>query len=926
MECVVHYVIKDSRYSQLKSLSDNQYGRLITAKAIRQDSTELNFHAEQCATIPDGGFDKNIHGVHLEPCYKKFTAIIARSRKRKSNDEAVLNRLKRTGNEGNPSTSGIFPKVCFVCKKQRRTIKKKIYFAYTITTENAAAKIKEAAALKEDNELLIQITGVDLIAKELMTHKECYLDYIRCISEKAEAVSDNKDERSGFGDFDKVKEFIGEGIINRSQAVSMTALHKIYGTGFGQENERVYRNKLKARIITEFGNSLKFLKIDGVTPEVVVSAEALDATTICRDKDAILKEAAEYIREDILEYASENHNTTWPPTVESLKEMEKDSPSSLHDFLTHVLKSKDHKCSDKVKRLVSSYGHDLIHGVTRGKVVTLKHFLLGVGLHNMTGLKLPIKVLSHLGHSIDYDLVCEIETAEAEAAQMLYEKGTVNPAEESTSYPPILTFWWADNFNQTLESTTGHGVINSTHLVQFSEPKDSATAASGFTLNIPRSKGRSLPSSDSNLPSIIIDKKKEPKVKCVPVPDHTALQIQEVVDSFHIFQFIWMLSRRLSSSDQIVPSMSGWSVKIQEIFGETSQKTTLTYLPPIDSPITEFSTMAKVFDVIQEQARKNSMPYANITLDVGAAINAYKVLWNHPERFKNVVIHLGDFHFMKEVFGVLGKVISGSGFEDVIFQSGLCSSGSLRGVVSGSHYNRCWTVHSHLAETLERLLFERFLTTIDEIPKVLEERPPCRDVKEYFEKLVEDESIHELLEQYMKFEEDVRSGIHGKTSQFWLLYYIDIMRNQHLIHFAVQTNNFLLRLHGLKRVLPLMFALNKQNYARYGSLYVNSLENLEETHPGCLELIKHKGISVQGQNKYPCRTAIDQRGEQTINRDAKVAGGIKYFASDSNSILKWTLNRAAQAKNTEALYDLAEIKRSDDIYKHNRPSQIIINI
>ena len=120
-----------------------------------------------------------------------------------------------------------------------------------------------------------------------------------------------------------------------------------------------------------------------------------------------------------------------------------------------------------------------------------------------------------------------------------------------------------------------------------------------------------------------------------------------------------------------------------------------------------------------------------------------------------------------------------------------------------------------------------------------------------------------------------------------------------------------------------MFALNKQNYARYGSLYVNSLENLEETHPGCLELIKHKGISVQGQNKYPCRTEIDQRGEQTINRDAKVAGGIKYFASDSNSILKWTLNRAAQAKNTEALYDLAEIKRSDDIYKHNRPSQII---
>ena len=52
-------------------------------------------------------------------------------------------------------------------------------------------------------------------------------------------------------------------------------------------------------------------------------------------------------------------------------------------------------------------------------------------------------------------------------------------------------------------------------------------------------------------------------------------------------------------------------------------------------------------------------------------------------------------------------------------------------------------------------------------------------------------------------------------------------------------------------------------------------------------------------------------------------GGIKYFASDPNSILKWTLNRSAQAKHTEALYGLADIKAPDDIYKSNRPSQII---
>ena len=36
-------------------------------------------------------------------------------------------------------------------------------------------------------------------------------------------------------------------------------------------------------------------------------------------------------------------------------------------------------------------------------------------------------------------------------------------------------------------------------------------------------------------------------------------------------------------------------------------------------------------------------------------------------------------------------------------------------------------------------------------------------------------------------------------------------------------------------------------------------------------------LLVQGQEKYPLRTAIDQRGEQTINRDAKTSGKIIFI-------------------------------------------------
>ena len=66
--------------------------------------------------------------------------------------------------------------------------------------------------------------------------------------------------------------------------------------------------------------------------------------------------------------------------------------------------------------------------------------------------------------------------------------------------------------------------------------------------------------------------------------------------------------------------------------------------------VTEFKTIITYFKYLQKLAADVNMLYVNITLDVGAAINAYKTMWSQPEMFRNIVIHLGDFHFMKENF------------------------------------------------------------------------------------------------------------------------------------------------------------------------------------------------------------------------------------------------------------------------------------
>ena len=150
------------------------------------------------------------------------------------------------------------------------------------------------------------------------------------------------------------------------------------------------------------------------------------------------------------------------------------------------------------------------------------------------------------------------------------------------------------------------------------------------------------------------------------------------------------LLRQVSAGKQTVSSLSGWQLLIRKAADVVVQKTVMTYLAPINAPVTDFSTIFGYLSYMQKLCKEVNMPYVNVTLDFGAAMNAYKLVWNYPNLFSNIFIHLGDFHFMKESFSIIGMLIQGSGFEDIIFQSGMSSTGSLNGVLSGSHYNRCW--------------------------------------------------------------------------------------------------------------------------------------------------------------------------------------------------------------------------------------------
>ena len=477
----------------------------------------------------------------------------------------------------------------------------------------------------------------------------------------------------------------------------------------------------------------------------------------------------------------------------------------------------------------------------------------------------------------------------------------------------LTTFWW-DNFDRNIETASGAGSIHNTTGIMFQE-ESACTVNRNENVSIPKSKRRSVRLEDVRpIQATAINPKKDPPSFAdkdpVQVENHEQMYCNNLL-------IVWKSLRHLTSLDQVNPRFVGWVI----LFFETidSKQTKLTYLPPIQKPITDYATLFEMFRQSRELARKANMKYIHITPDVGAAIKAYHVIWNNPNLWSDIIIRLGDFHAINAYFGAIGTFVSGSGFEDILFQAGLCSAGSLNGLLSEKHYNRCWLLHESFSEPLIRLFQEQYVPEIpDSLINFAKHPPGTVDIEE----LLADPSIQAYLKYYVQQVKKCLNGEFGKTPQFWVMYMIMVDRQQKL-HYSINTNNYNLRLLIWKESLPMWFATNKIHYAHHGTFYVKFLEYLEDTHPGAKEEIEEKGLSLR-RNTLGIGQAVDMAGEQSYMKSAKTAGGIRQFSTNEAAVAKWVMNRPFQARFAETLMEISgRSKTTSSSRKCLRPSEIL---
>ena len=165
-----------------------------------------------------------------------------------------------------------------------------------------------------------------------------------------------------------------------------------------------------------------------------------------------------------------------------------------------------------------------------------------------------------------------------------------------------------------------------------------------------------------------------------------------------------------------------------------------------------------------------------------------------------------------------------------MIESEIVAVGSVKGVLSGKHYNRC--IHTHLAifEAMERLRldsFEKSLTTAEKA--VLHSINSAYSTNsDKFTEISVGNDVASIKMLYDKFIETRCEE--SPLFAFWSNY-IEMVQILRLFIRATRTSNWDLHLSSLRSMIPWFFSCDRVNYARYSSCYWLEMMCLDKTHP-----------------------------------------------------------------------------------------------
>lgn len=806
-------------------------------------------------------------------------------------------------------------------------------------TRDAERRLKAAAEKKNDDRLLLQIRGKDLIAIEVCYHKSCYRHYFQAPVTISTDDIDSRGTPHCKEAFNELAREVETNVIMKGEVVKMSKLRERFMdlvAAKGSTLAQFRSEKLKKKLISRFGRKIAFwhpkkrnrcelvysnyipkgslleTSVESSSSQGDTSAESevdVEDSPPIVNKARELYHAAQLLRQTIQSVSG----ISWPPTSSKLNEESVGAliPSELHNFLAWVIsptpidpnieQNSKVDLPQAVSVRVSAIAQDILFTYHRGRILTPKHVALGVSARHLTKNAQLLSIMNKFGHSVSHTFLQELDTT---VAQKVVERDIDLP--QNIIPRQYTTAVW-DNIDLSEETLSGKGTTHFTNgiLVQ----------RHSYEPDVPliepevRTGRRSFQAQPQSRFNYFHGKRLGPGI--FPLDTSLLREDKSLGKDCQKMDFMWMLLR-MSSSElqetdysrvQTIPSWSGFNALQRCVVPPQSS---VGYLPCIQSSPTELSTVYSLLMKTMEICTKLEQEEIVVVLDQAIYSKALQIVWKESQRFNKVILRLGAFHTTCVMLGVIGKRFDDAGLRDVLIESGVIAPGSINGVMTGKHYNRATRIFRIVYEALHRLRFLSFAKSLNQ-----EDSDLLKITSQMLsDKAADTPNAAEVLKDnsfnlvHQKYEEFCTSHSTPMFS-FWSSF-LEMM--QVVLNFirATRTGDFRLHLASIRSMLPWMFAYDRTNYMRYCTVYWLQMMSLPETHP----LIYHKlceGEFVVQRSKANTfgQVACDMAIEQTFNRDTKSAGGIVGFSLNPGAVERWTLSSPERAATVAVCRDLA---------------------
>ena len=551
--------------------------------------------------------------------------------------------------------------------------------------------LRDAATKKKDDRILLQIMDKDCVAIEVRYHRRCYTNYTNFLHRQDKNASDSAKSLFDKG-YEKFCKEVVEELIKNKQITFMSHLHskfvKIVQRVEGLDAKGFRKFRLKERLINSYPQ-LVFVTPKRRNVSEIVFAENLCPTDIMGDDyDSLLSSGSDYDDDDddepldastnamkptseayVLFHASmllkktisniEGLQVPWPPvaadiSIENVKDI---VTPTLFNFFAWTLGFSDEAqihsyvaVTDKQKSRIFSLAQDMIFISSKGKKYTPKSLSLAMAMRQLTGSSKVINLLNQYGHCMSNNFTLRHETGLAEVS--ISENGVIPAGVRKNEN--IAIAWDNDDF---LEDTkTGKNTTHVTGGIIIQRDYREVEMESTSRTNIQRSSSlKHVPEQITpfNLGKrVTVDLRKA--LEGVDICEKAYKQPQSCGKKL---DFSFILCRMVRTGH--VPNWTGYNTLLSK--ENIPQLSKVTYLPIIDAPATELSTINAVLQRSTKIADELGLRYVCLVFDEAIYAKIQQIRWKDVTYMDRFVIRMGAFHMAMSFCGAIAKLFGDGG-------------------------------------------------------------------------------------------------------------------------------------------------------------------------------------------------------------------------------------------------------------------------